>query len=153
MEVVTMLLTNFDKHKALGIMLLRVLFGLLILSHGYPKIIHGNVEYWSKLGSAMSFVGIAFGYVFWGLLSSVTEFFGGLLLLAGFLVRPTSIFLTINMLVAIAMKLGSGGGLSGAEAPFIYLAVFLPMIILGAGSFSVDEYLDGRRRLSRQAKH
>ena len=136
-----MLLANYDKHKELGTMLLRILFGLLILSHGYPKIVHGNMEYWTKLGSAMQFVGVTFGFGFWGFLASVTEFFGGLLLIVGLLVRPTSILLTINMIVAVALKLGSGGGLSGAEAPFVYLAVFLPLIFLGSGAYSLDGYL------------
>ncbi len=50
--------------------------------HGLPKMQAGP-ELWTKLGVAMSNVGITFAPDFWGFMAASAECFGGLLLAAG----------------------------------------------------------------------
>lgn len=78
-------------------------------------------------------------------LAGGTEFFGGLLLLAGFLTRPAAAALAGTMAVAIiTAKMGaffaSNGGM---EFPLTLLLASLTLAIGGAGKFSVDQKLSG----------
>jgi putative oxidoreductase len=72
------------------------------------------------------------------------EFFGGLLLIAGLLVRPTAFILAITMLVAIiTVHLQNGLFMSnnGYEFGLALLVISMGLAVRGAGSLSVDSLL------------
>ncbi|SMC74200.1 DoxX family protein [Sporomusa malonica] len=132
-----MILGNWDKHRELGILLLRVGIGLMFVFHGWPKIF-GGTETWVKLGMAMKFLGVGFAPAFWGFMSAATEFFGGILIAVGFLTRPVAMMLAFNMVVAVVLKFSTGAGLGGASQAIEVGIVFLSLILIGPGRYSID---------------
>ena len=117
----------------------------MFIFHGAPKLF-GGPEKWGMLGMAMSSLGIQFMPVFWGFMASVSEFFGGICLILGLFFRPACILLTITMAVATSMHLGRGDGLRGASHALENGIVFLSLILIGPGKYSVDERLKLVRR-------
>ncbi len=132
-----MILKSLDKHRELGILLLRLGIGLMFVYHGWPKI-SGGAETWVKLGSAMKFMGIGFAPAFWGFMSAATEFFGGIFIAIGLLTRPVAMMLAFNMVVAVVLKFSTGAGMGGASQAIEVGIVFLSLILIGPGKYSVD---------------
>ncbi|MDR3590918.1 MAG: DoxX family protein [Negativicutes bacterium] len=135
-----MLFTGLDRYRDEGLLLLRVGIGLMFLYHGAPKIF-GGIETWTKLGAATKFIGIDFAPTFFGLMAALAEFGGGLLLILGLLLRPACVFLVINLTVAAALKFGTGAGLAGASQAIELGIVFLSLILIGPGKYSLDAKL------------
>ncbi len=138
-----MILTSWDKHRDLGLLLLRVGIGLMFMYHGWPKIM-GGPETWARLGAAVGNFGITFAPAFWGFMAAFAEFGGGLLLTLGLFFRVASILLTATMIVAVSTKFAAGGGLKEAAQPLELGILFLSLILIGPGKYSFDE--NGRRR-------
>lgn len=70
-------------------------------------------------------------------LAHVTEFFGGLALVLGLLVRPAAAALVFNFLVAVGVALK--GQPYGQQAPALQmLAVSLFFLVNGAGAWSLE---------------
>jgi putative oxidoreductase len=90
---------------------------------------------------AMKFLGVSFAPAFWGFMSAVTEFIGGFLIAIGLLTRPVAMFLSFNMIVAVVLKFSSGAGLGGASQAIEVGIVFLSLILMGPGRYSIDERL------------
>ena len=112
----------------------------MFIFHGAPKLF-GGPESWKSLGMASAAVGIKFLPILWGLLAAVTEFVGGICLILGIFFRPACIFLTIVMVVAASMHLNKGDGLFGASHAVEDGIVFLSLIFIGPGRYSLDERL------------
>ena len=56
-----------DRYRDLGLLILRVGFGLSFFwYHGYPKLA-GGPETWARIGDAVSNIGITFAHPAWGL--------------------------------------------------------------------------------------
>ena len=88
----------------------------------------------------MASIGLAPGYLM-VLLAGGAEFFGGLALLLGLLVRPASVALAFAMLVAIfTVHIDKGLFMSnnGYEYGLALLAVAVALLISGAGRASLD---------------
>ena len=135
-----MVLTFLNKHRHTGLLILRIGIGLMFILHGAPKLF-GGAEKWEKLGMAMATLGIGFMPAFWGFMAAISEFFGGICLILGFVFRPACILMTITMLVATISHLSRGDGLSGASHAIELGIVFLSLILIGAGKYSLDEKL------------
>ncbi len=135
-----MILTFLDKYRDIGLLILRVGIGGMFLFHGAPKIV-GGPEKWEQLGMAMGTFGIHFLPVFWGFMASFAEFFGGILVILGLFFRPACILLTINMTVATSFHLNRGDGLLGASHAIEDGIVFLSLIFVGPGRYSLDQKL------------
>jgi len=133
------LLSSLGKYRDTGLLILRVGLGLsFLLLHGYPKLV-GGPEMWKAVGSAMTNVGIDFYPAFWGFIAGLAEALGGLFILLGLFFRPTSIFLSFTMLVAALNHLASGDGMAGASHPLEMMVVFIGLILIGPGKYSVDK--------------
>ena len=137
-----MILRSLSKYRDTGLLVLRVLIGLSFLAHGLPKLMAGP-ELWIKLGKSMQFVGLTAYALFWGLMSALTESVGGFLLLIGFCFRPACLFLVINMAVATTMHFHTTPGdlfekWQIASHAIELGAVFLSLLLIGPGKFSVD---------------
>jgi putative oxidoreductase len=95
------------------------------------------------IGQWMASIGLEPGYLM-ALLAGSTEFFGGLALVLGLLVRPAAVVLAFTMLVAIvAVHLGNSLFMAnhGYEFGLALLAVAASLAITGGGRGSVDAVL------------
>ena len=125
------------KYRDFGLLILRVGLGAMYLTHGGPKLM-GGPAMWVKVGGAMNYVGIHAVPVFWGFMAACSEFFGGLCLILGLFFRPACMFLLITMAVAASMHFGKGDGLNVASHAIENGIVFLSLILIGPGKYSID---------------
>jgi putative oxidoreductase len=123
-----------------ALLILRLVIGFSFAVHGYPKIT-GGMERWTKLGGAMSNVGIEFLPAFWGFMAAFFEFFGGIILILGLFTRFASGGLIITMLIAAIMHLSQGEGINRILHPLELLAVCLFFLFFGAGKYAIDQLI------------
>lgn len=127
---------------------LRIPVGIIFAAHGAQKLFGWFGGYGlDGTGQFFGSVGLNPGYLM-ALLAGLAEFFGGLALVAGLLVRPAAAALAFAMVIAIVVvHLGSGffvdkGGYEYALALF---AASLSLAFSGGGRYSVDRALAGER--------
>lgn len=120
-----------------GILLLRIGIGVSMMMHGIPKLMAGP-EMWTGLGGAMGNLGITFAPTFWGFMAAFAEGVGGLLIALGLFVRPVSLMLVFNMVVAIMMHIAQGDGFMGYGHALDLLIIFAALLFIGAGKYSLD---------------
>ncbi|MDX5408834.1 MAG: DoxX family protein [Thauera sp.] len=127
---------------------LRIPVGIIFAAHGAQKLFGWFGGYGLEgTGQWMASIGLAPGYLM-ALLAGSAEFFGGLALIAGLLVRPAAAMLGFAMLVAIfSVHIGNGLFMSnnGYEFGLVLLAASLSLMVSGAGRASVDAMLSGGR--------
>ena len=127
-----------DRLQPLALLVMRLALGVVMLAHGYQNTfrhLHDHVHMVVNLGMPAWL-----GYV-----SSFTEFFGGLLILAGFFTRFAAVAICIDLLVAI-WKVHWRNGLTGDhgyEFPLALAALAFALIFFGAGPISMDHVLRG----------
>lgn len=121
----------------IGKLILRVTLGLLVLLHGYHKLIHG-IDGLVGLIQGLGLPGILAYGVYIG------EVIGPLLLLAGFYARIGAGLIGLNMVVAIALvhadeifALTDNGGWQ-IELQGMYLFTALALALMGPGRLSVN---------------
>lgn len=124
-------------NQAFGLLVIRLVIGLMFIYHGFPKLA-GGVDRWQSLGGAMSFLGITFFPAFWGFMAAMAEFLGGLALVLGFFTRLACFFLACTMLVAFIFHLGRGDGFSVASHALELLGVSAGLLMVGPGGISLD---------------
>jgi len=115
----------------LGLLILRIVSGGALLTHGYPKfqkIVEGNMQFGDPLG-----VGVATSLH----LSAFAEFICAILIILGLLTRLASIPLIINMAVAFTI-VHSADDFATKELYLLYLGMFLTLFFTGPGKYSVD---------------
>ena len=127
---------------------LRVPVGIIFAAHGAQKLFGWFGGYGlDGTGQWMASIGLNPGYLM-ALLAGSAEFFGGLALLLGLLVRPAAIALAVTMVVAIlTVHIGNGLFMSnnGYEFGLALLAAAVALAINGGGRASVDAVLAARR--------
>jgi len=126
---------------------LRIPVGIILIAHGGQKLfgLFGGYGL-AGTGQWMDSVGIHPGYLM-ALLAGSAEFFGGLALLFGLLVRPAAAAVAFTMLVAIfSVHISKGLFMAnnGYEYALALLAVTVALLVSGAGRLSVDEALATR---------
>lgn len=123
---------------------LRVGAGVIFAAHGAQKLF-GWFGGYGLEGTAgwMASIGLEPGMLM-AAMAGGAEFFGGLLLIVGLLVRPAALMLAITMLVAIVTVHLSNGLFmtnNGYEFGLALLAMSAALVVRGAGSLSVDRSL------------
>ena len=126
---------------------LRVGAGVIFMAHGAQKLFGWFSGYGLEgTGGWMESIGLAPGYLM-ALMAGGAEFFGGLFLVFGLLVRPSAVVLALTMLVAIfAVHFENGLFMAnnGYEFGLSLLVISIALAIRGAGSFSLDRVLQQR---------
>lgn len=114
-----------------GMLVLRLGVGILMMSHGYDKLIHFS-EYQDKF---MNFMGL--GKTVSLALVVFAEFFCSLFLILGLFTRLATIPLIVVTCVII-FKVNNGDVFAHAELPALYLTGYLVLLAIGPGKASVD---------------
>ncbi|HBZ93711.1 DoxX family protein [Pseudomonas sp. UBA7530] len=127
-----------------GITVLRIIAGITFAAHGAQKLF-GWFGGYGLAGVAqwMESIGLAPGYLM-ALMAGSAEFFGGVALIIGLLVRPAAAVLAVTMLVAIfTVHLANGFFMSnnGYEFALALLAISVALVFEGAGKLSIDSKL------------
>jgi len=134
----------FSSRPGWAPLVVRIPLAVIFMAHGAQKLlgwfggygIGGTAQYMDSIGLTPGIVLAS--------LAGGAEFFGGLALLLGLLVRPASVALAFTMLVAIfSVHISKGLFLSngGFEYGLALLAVTVALVISGAGRFSLDRAL------------
>lgn len=133
---------------------LRLAAGSVFIVHGAQKLFGSFGGYGlDGTGQWMASIGLEPGYLM-ALAAGSAEFFGGLALLLGLLVRPAAAVLVVTMLVAIFAVHWTGGLLlsnNGYEYALTLLAVSLSLLFTGGGRWSADRWLSSQGALRAQA--
>lgn len=133
-------------NASLAPLALRVPVGIIFAAHGAQKLFGWFGGYGlAGTGGYMESIGLSPGTVM-AALAGGAEFFGGLALLIGLLVRPASAVLAFTMLVAIFSAHISHGlflTAGGYEYALTMLAVTVSLLVSGAGRLSVDASIGG----------
>ncbi|ALI03063.1 DoxX family protein [Pseudomonas sp. FW306-02-F02-AA] len=129
-----------------GLTVLRIFVGIIFAAHGSQKLF-GMFGGYGIAGTAqyMESVGLAPGHLM-AILAGGTEFFAGLALIIGLLVRPAALGLTFLSLVAIfSVHIGNGLFLTnnGYEFALALLGGSIAVLIEGAGKLSADRAISG----------
>ncbi|QWL10024.1 DoxX family protein [Shewanella algae] len=123
---------------------LRLPIGITFMAHGAQKLFGWFGGYGLEgTGQWMASIGLTPGYLM-ALMAGSSEFFGGLLLIIGLLIRPTSAVLAFTMLMAIVtVHLDNGLFMSnnGYEFGLALLAATISLTISGAGKLSIDSMI------------
>lgn len=126
---------------------LRVPVGIIFVAHGAQKMFGWFGGYGLEgTGQWLASIGLNPGYLM-ALLAGSAEFFGGLALILGLLVRPAAAALTFTMVVAIfSVHIDKGLFISdnGYEYGLALLAASVSLLFSGAGRASLDAMLATR---------
>lgn len=123
-------------YDQLAPLFLRFAIGVIFIAHGYPKLFKnfsGTAQFFESVGLKPA--------KFWVIIVGVSEFFGGLALIIGFLTQIAALLIAITMLVAMVYvkKIKFKKGLvDGYEFDLILFAVALALLFLGPGAFAID---------------
>lgn len=127
--------------------ILRIPVGLILMAHGAQKLFAMFGGYGLEgTGQFMASLGLEPGYLM-ALLAGSAEFFGGLALVIGLLVRPASVVIAFTMLIAIVTVHISNGlfmANNGYEYALTLLIVAVSLVFSGAGSYSVDKVISAK---------
>ena len=136
--------TLLSTNAGFGILALRIPAAIIFIAHGGQKLFAWFGGYGLEgTGQWMASIGLVPGYQL-ALLAGSAEFFGGIALLVGLMVRPTALILALTMLVAIfSVHFVNGLFMSnnGYEFALALLAISASLMFSGAGKVSIDNIL------------
>ncbi len=112
---------------------LRMVIGVALVAHGYPKLNRKTVESMKGMGLPPAATAGA----------ALTEFVGGIALIIGFLTPLASLLIALEMVgTTLFSKFRLHKNfLLGYELDVAYLAGALTVLLLGAGPLSIDAVL------------
>lgn len=129
---------------ASGLLLIRLVVGMLLVGHGAQKLFGWFGGYGPKgTGGWMESIGIKPG-VFMAVSAGLMELLGGALFAVGLLTPLAALLITATMLGAIFKVHGPNGiwaTANGYEYPLVLIAVVIGIALTGAGSYSIDALL------------
>lgn len=136
-------LVNFLKanYMDVGLLWMRVLTGLGIMTHGYRKLFAGNMD-----GFITGVHNIGFPIPeFFAWAAALSEFVGGWMLVLGIGTRFAALFILGTLFVAAFIRHGDDP-FSAREKALTYLTLSGTICILGAGKYSLDHLIRSTTR-------
>lgn len=113
---------------SLGAFLIRLIVGLIFLSHGWTKVV--------ALSATMMFFAHLGMWPIIGIFIAWLEVIGGLALILGLATRFFGSLFAIEMLVA-ALLIGAGRGFGGVEFELLLAVCSLGIVLIGSGKYSI----------------
>jgi putative oxidoreductase len=136
--------SSSPRQLSLGLAVLRIAVATVFIRHGAQKLF---VSGFAGVTGGFTHIGVPLPGLM-GPFIALLEFFGGIALVIGLLTRLVALGLAFDMLGAIVLvKLAAG--FSKYEFEFLLLASSLVLVFTGAGKFSIDALLAGRREKNR----
>lgn len=122
-----------DKRLSFSLLLVRVVFGVAMAIHGWPKF--QNLTTWMGPDAPVPAILVA--------LAAIAEFLGGIAIALGALTSLSSFGMACTMLVAAAFHISKGDPWIGKGGPSwelagIYFVLSVLFLLVGPGKFSVD---------------
>ncbi|MDL2251835.1 DoxX family protein [Odoribacter sp. OttesenSCG-928-J03] len=134
-----------SKESDIVLLLVRLFIGILMLLHGFPKLMNFSTV-------SMTFPDpFGLGSPFALFLALGAEVGCSLLLIMGGLTRLASFVLVINMLVA-AFYAHAGDPFQAKELAILYLAFYLLIFLMGAGRYSLDQLVFDCKRKDKDVQ-
>ncbi len=131
---------SLDRLQPLALFVLRLVLGVIMIAHGSSKVF-GGLSHHVQMVSGLGLPGwLAY-------FSAAAEFFGGILVIAGFLTRFAALAIAVNMGVAIWKVHWKNGlmGDHGYQFPLALAAIAFALIFFGAGPIAFDSLRGGGR--------
>jgi putative oxidoreductase len=129
-----------DRLQPFALFVLRLVLGVIMIAHGSGKVF-GGLSHHVQMVSGLGLPGwLAY-------FSAAAEFFGGILVIAGFLTRFAALGILVDMVVAIWKVHWKNGlmGDHGYQFPLAVAAIAFALIFFGAGPISFDSLRGGGR--------
>ncbi len=132
--------TNRIAAQDVAALILRVMVGVVFIYHGYPKLFGGIEDFAGNLEKMNVPAPMVSAY-----LAAITEFVGGVFILAGALTRLWCIPMIITMVVAIVMVHSKAFGMQhgGMEYTLVLIAMLSSILLTGPGMISVSGLIAG----------
>lgn len=133
----------WEKFDDLAWPMFRIVYGLFYIPHGCQKLFGwfgGNIAGTAK---AIESIGLTPG-IAWAYYIGTLEVLGGILLVLGLLTRPVALLIAGFMLVAafiFHINIGYFWTARGMEMPLLLLLLAVPIMLRGAGDYSLDKKL------------
>ena len=127
-----------NRFQGLGALVMRLVLGVIMVRHGYTKIIPSGSLYTFSHSVVHMQLPVWLGYV-----AAFTEFFGGMLLIVGLLTRVAAFMTAIDMAVAI-LKVHLHGGLMGPNnfaLPLAFFSISVMLVFTGCGWLGLDDFV------------
>jgi putative oxidoreductase len=131
-----------------ALLVARLLLGVVLIAHGWQKVftwgLGGTAQAFTGMGVPLAPVSAAF--------AAIVELVGGVLILAGAATALVGVLVVLDMLgAALLVHIGNGVMASdgGWELVGVIGALALVLAAVGAGKYSVDHALAGRRTTAR----
>ncbi|HLR37232.1 MAG TPA: DoxX family protein [Chitinophagaceae bacterium] len=122
----------------LATLTLRLSLGfVMFLGHGWGKVMHFS----DKQERFVDFMSL--GPQFSLILVIIAEFICSILIILGLFTRVAAVILIVNMLVAISLA-HSWQIIGEAQLPFLFLAGYVSLLLLGSGKISLDNFVNRR---------
>ena len=120
----------------LALLLLRIVAGLGLASHGYNAIVNGGVEAIEGFAGFLESLGfpapMAFAWIAKG-----TELVGGVCVAVGLLTRPAALLCAATMFIAM-LTAHLGDPFEEWELALLYFAAMAVISMSGSGRYSID---------------
>lgn len=132
-------LRKLDPYKGYGLLVLRVVVGIIFVAHGFGKLwgTTPGMDVWTTMVTGLGFP----APVFFAWLVGLVEFLGGIALIVSFGTRYAALLLGIVMLVAIFTVHISNGFFApagGFEYPLALLAANIALMFNGGGQWCLE---------------
>lgn len=126
-----------------GLLIVRAGMGVIMAIYGLNKFRAGEDEL-RGVGSAISHLGLPVTAdsvlaLLLGVLAAGGELIGGILLVLGLWFRPAAAVLLFTMVVALVMKIGTGGAFNDFAHPLSYALVFAGLMFTGPGRMGLQK--------------